>query len=235
MRRFNIPDGKIASSINAGTEQNSITRPFTQGKLFDTEEQAVEEAKKEITGWVKDIINSQVETEEAQSLQNIADRVNNKIKEDFKETTSETVMQDKDIIKEEVKKEDVSKEKELEYGSEEKRLAERKARKEKTVELRAQYVTGKKLNEGLNVNKVAIEDNRTDKTEDGYERIKEVIGYKKRKFTAKSGVEITAYIPDVITEIVNETKEPEPKKSSVKEPKAKIEVPETLAERRLIY
>ena len=43
------PDGKIASSINAGTEQNSITRPFTQGKLFDTEEQAVEEAKKEIT------------------------------------------------------------------------------------------------------------------------------------------------------------------------------------------
>ena len=71
------------------------------------------------------------------------------------------------------------KKKELEYGSEEKRLAERKARKEKTVELRAQYVTGKKLNEGLNVNKVAIEDNRTDKTEDGYERIKEVIGYKK--------------------------------------------------------
>ena len=87
-------------------------------------------------------------------MQNIADRVNNKIKEDFKETTSETVMQDKDIIKEEVKKEDVSKEKELEYGSEEKELAEQKARKEKTVELKAQYVTGKKLNEGLNVNKV---------------------------------------------------------------------------------
>ena len=62
-----------------------------------------------------------------------------------------------------------------------------------------------------------------------------VIGYKKRNLLAKAGVETTLYIPEVITEIDEEAKEPEPKKSSVKEPKAKREVPETLAERRFSY
>jgi len=76
-------------------------------------------------------------------------------------------------------------------------------KKIRTKELSDIYVTGKKLNPGLNVDKISIEDKRTDKTKEGIEVISQVVGYKTKVFENKLGETTSTDIPIVITQIVD--------------------------------
>lgn len=106
-------------------------------------------------------------------------------------------------------------------------------RKANIKELAKAWV-GRKWNEGLNVDLLIEEDNRTDKTAEGVKQIKQVTDYKDIKVENKGGVNVYRR-PQVIVEIVDAPKpKGTPKKlgkpdASIKYPETK-DLPETLKE-----
>jgi hypothetical protein len=74
--------------------------------------------------------------------------------------------------------------------------------KQVVKELETEWL-GKKLNDGTNVDKIAIEDNRLNKSVDGVERVKSINGYKDIEFQNPRGENRTYRQPKVVTEIVD--------------------------------
>ena len=200
------PDGKVATKIDAGTNENAISKPFADSQLFDTEEQAVEEAKKNQVS-LKILFTTDIETAEAGKLQNIIDRVENieKVKQDFKKTTAERVpVTDTES-----------------------------AAKDLIRSCRGRGDSLKSLKDGQG----GASSDEYSASIGGYANgIK--IGADKIAVTQLKGVKLDPPAIFSLTKLFNDIKaenQEKPKKSSIKEPEAKREIPETLAEREDLF